>query len=134
MSPASVARRTGAKDVFILRQLEDGRLFNLDGFGRGAGWAGNISVAAAEEPMLHEALQGSLVRKRSGVPFRVFGPYWSSSVAIVPVDTGVVVFGEGSIATCGDQELNEAAVDARNAMHEIPAGKTEADALELRGA
>lgn len=134
MSPSSVAQRTGAKDVFILRRLEDGRLFNLDGFGRGAGWAGNISVAPAEEPMLHEALNGSLVRKRSGVPFRVFGPYWSSSVAIVPVENGVVVFGEGSVASCGDRELNDAAADATNAMHEVPAGKTEADALELRQA
>ena len=134
MSPPSVAQRTGAKDVFILRKLEDGRLFNLDGFGRGAGWAGNISVAPAEEPMLHEALNGNLVRKRSGVPFRVFGPYWSSSVAIVPVENGVVVFGEGSVASCGDRELIDAAVDATNAIHEIPAGKTEADALELRQA
>lgn len=131
MSPSSIAGRTGVTDLFILGRLDDDRLFNFDGFGRGAGWAGNISVAPAEEPMLHEALHGTVVRKRSGVPFRVFGPYWASSVAIVPVADGVVVFGEGTVANRSDNDLIAAANDAIDAARETPAGKKEADELEL---
>ena len=134
MSAAEVAERTGAHDVFILRRIEDQRLFNLDGHGRGSGWAGNITVAPGEEPMLHEAMDGRLVRKNSGVPFRVFGPYWSTSVAIVPVEHGVVVFGGGDVAGCDDAVLTAAASQVMGHVSAVPGGKREADDAELRQA
>lgn len=42
-----IAARLGARDIFVFRRLEDDRLFNIGGVGRGAGWAGNVSVNRA---------------------------------------------------------------------------------------
>jgi hypothetical protein len=134
MSMESISTLSGADDVFVLRQLEDGRLFNLDGFGRGSGWAGNISVALDEEPILHRALQGELVQRQSGVPFRVFGPYWSSAVAAVPVEDGVVVFGGGQVAACDTADLFSLAAEASLTICSVPSDKGEADEAELKQA
>lgn len=129
-----LAARTGAADLFVLSRIDEHRLFNLDGVGRGKGWAGNLSLSTTDEPLLDRASDGgSIVRRRSGVPFRAFGPYWTTNVAIVPAGKALVVFG-GPGLTTADPDLWSAAASAAQAVAGVPAGKDTADRAELEAA
>ncbi len=134
MSMGGHATSVGASDIFVLRALDDGRLFNLDGHGRGAGWAGNISVATDEEPLVHRGVADGFVTRRSGVPFRVFGPYWTTSVAVVAVPGGVVVFGGGSELETQEHILRPIADELSQSVSGVPTAKREADEAELKQA
>jgi hypothetical protein len=129
-----IADRAGASDVFVLRRVAPDRLFNTDGHGRGAGWAGNVSVDPAYEPWVARALEEGLARRTSGVPFRAFGPYWSTDVAAVREEDDLVVFGGGRVSTVADDELRGIAAAARSAATDVAEGKLEADEAEVRQA
>lgn len=119
-----------APDLFVLRRIAPGRLFNVDGRGRGAGWAGNITVDAAAEPLLARVTAGTVLRRRSGVPFRAFGPYWTTEVAVVGVGGDVAVLGGTGAAGPDDERLRALAGAALGAAGAVPAEKVVADELE----
>lgn len=134
MSMEELAVRVGAHDLFVLRHIASDRLFNTDGFGRGAGWAGNVAIDPAFEPWIAGALGSGLVRKHSGVPFRAFGPYWASSVAAVKVGDDLVVFGGGTLSEADDDLVVESAHRASAQAHPVSSEKSEADEAEVRQA
>jgi hypothetical protein len=119
-----------APDLFLLRRIGPGRLFNVDGRGRGAGWAGQVTVDAAAEPLLAGVGAGTVLRRRSGVPFRAFGPYWTTEVAVVGVDGDVAVLGGSGAADLDDRQLRALAAAALAGAAAAPAEKVVADELE----
>ncbi|HEV8648560.1 MAG TPA: hypothetical protein VG276_03965 [Actinomycetes bacterium] len=119
-----------APDLFLLRQIAPGRLFNVDGRGRGAGWAGNVTVDASAEPLLARVTAGTVLRRRSGVPFRAFGPYWTTEVAVVGIGGDMAVLGGTGAAGPDDERLLALAGAALGAAGAVPAEKVVADELE----
>lgn len=132
MSKLSVLAETvGADDLFILHRVDAKRLVNLDGAGRGAGWAGNIDVDPAAEPWVARAFDEGIVRMKSGVPSRVFGPYWASEAAAVALGDNLVLFGGEGTTTPDDQILTEVAREAASRAGQVPVAKQLADELEV---
>jgi len=131
MSLEQVAARLSAVDVFVLHRVGQDRFVNIDGVGRGAGWAGNIDVAPASEPWLTRVHEDGLLRTRYPMPHRVFGPYWSAETAGVSLGDHLVVFGGQGVATTDDQELVGAARSAVAMVEEVPVAKRLADELEV---
>lgn len=131
---AQIAAEAGVQDIFVLRRVAPDRFFNVGGHGRGAGWAGNVSVDPAFEPWFAHATEQQITRKSSGVPFRVFGPYWSSSVAAVAVDGNLVVMGGNGAGEVDEELLMRAARSAAAVPADIPTEKLEADEAEVRQA
>jgi hypothetical protein len=129
-----IAERTGATDIFVLRKVASDRLFNTGGHGRGAGWAGNVSIEPSHEPLVARALEEGLIRRRSGVPFRIFGPYWGSEVAAVEVEDDLIVFGGTGVSERDDTELAEAAAQAAASAHDVATEKVAADEAEVQQA
>lgn len=128
------ADKAGAQDLFVLRRVAPDRLFNTDGHGRGAGWAGNVSVDPAFEPWVARALDEGLARRHSGVPFRVFGPYWATDVAAVAADDDLVVFGGGQIKDRSDEDFRELATQAAERAQAVSEEKLSADEAEVQQA
>lgn len=131
MSLDDIAGRAGASDLFVLDTIEDGRLFNVDGVGRGAGWTGNLTLSPTEEPFLARAVEESVVTVDGPHPGRVFGPYWARRAAAVSHRQGVVVFG-------GDRLVLDPSTLARLAAHAratsarvVRPSKLEADQAEI---
>ncbi|HZA61202.1 MAG TPA: hypothetical protein VE754_05890 [Actinomycetota bacterium] len=131
MTLAALAERIGARDMFVLRFVDEGRLVNVDGFGRGAGWAGNLTVRPDAESWPAEALQAGLLRARSGLPERIFGPYWSTEAVGVATEHGLVVFGGPGMAGKPDELLRQIADEAASRVEEVPVAKRLADELEV---
>lgn len=134
MSMEKLAAQVGSQDLFVLRHIASDRLFNTDGFGRGAGWAGNVAIDPAFEPWIAGALGSGMVRKHSGVPFRAFGPYWATSVAGVKVGDDLVVFGGGTLVETPDDVIIEVAHLASAQARPVSSEKSEADEAEVRQA
>jgi hypothetical protein len=131
LSLSEIAADVGATDLFVLAPVESGRLFNVDGVGRGAGWAGNVSLSPDDEPVLMRAFADLMVTLDSGHPRRVFGPYWARRAATV-VDVGTVVVFGGDHLTSSAELLSEAAAAARRAAtRSISPTKLEADQAEI---
>lgn len=128
---AAVARRAGARDLFVLHRVAPDRLVNLDGFGRGRGWAGNLSVDPAGEPWLSRVLELGLFRARYGFACRIFGPYWSTEAAGVVAGDHVVVFGGGEVDSLDDQILLALAGEAAELAGRVPVARRLADELEI---
>ena len=128
------ASRVHARDVFILRRVSDNRFFNVAGLGRGEGWAGNISIDSAAEPWLSSVLEDGIASRRSGIPFRVFGPYWATEVAGVFTGDVVVVFSGDGVADNPPGLLMEAAEEIAASAYEVSIEKQQADELELQQA
>lgn len=128
------ASRVRARDLFILRRVSDNRFFNVAGLGRGEGWAGNISIDAAAEPWLSSVLEDGVASRRSGIPFRVFGPYWATEVAGVFTGEVVVVFSGNGVADNPPDVLMEAAEEIATSAYEVSIEKQQADELELQQA
>jgi hypothetical protein len=126
-----LARRAGARDLFILHRVASDRFVNLDGSGRGRGWAGNLSIDPSVEPWLSRVLELGLFRARYGFASRIFGPYWAAEAAGVATGDHVVVFGGGEAASVADQELIGLAREAVEAAGRIPVAKRLADELEV---
>lgn len=129
-----VARDAGAKDLFVLTKVEHEHFFNLGGHGRGAGWAGNVTVEAGSEPLIKRALEEGVLRKRSGVPFRVFGPYWANEAAAAVSGDRLIIFGGEGVGDLTDDDLNELARRAAKVAREVPPAKREADEAEVKQA
>lgn len=134
MDASAVAARVGAQDIFVLRRVSPERLFNVGGHGRGAGWAGNVSIEPAFEPWIAASLDGGVNRRRSGVPFRAFGPYWATTVVAVSIPDGLVVFGGDEVAEVSDEDLVAAASELATLPSEIPVEKMRADEAEVQQA
>lgn len=115
----------------MLRRVEPNRFFNLDGHGRGAGWAGNVTIEPSVEPLVSKALSDGVHRKRSGVPFKVFGPYWAKEAAAATSGDDLAVFGGEGVAGLTDDELRAYADRAAAAARPIPKEKTERDEAEV---
>jgi hypothetical protein len=128
---AEIANRLGASDLFVLARVERKRLLNLDGFGRGAGWAGNVNIDQDEEPFLAAADADGLARAQHALPARVFGPYWASEAVAVRAGPHLVVFGGTGVTAHADPELIQAAGDAAALIGETPPSKALADDLEV---
>jgi hypothetical protein len=128
---AELARRAEARDLFVLHRLAPDRFVNLDGFGRGRGWAGNLSVDPAAEPWLTRVLDLGLFRARYGFACRIFGPYWATEAAGVAVGEHLVVMGGGEVASAEDDTLEEVAKQAAEAVGQVPVAKRLADELEV---
>jgi hypothetical protein len=126
-----LAEQVRARDLFVLHRVGPNELVNLDGHGRGAGWAGIVSVDPAAEPLLAGAQRQRLVRHRRAVPARLFGPYWASEAVAVTVENDVVVIGGPGVAEGDDDALRAVARDAAALVAEVPVAKRLADELEV---
>lgn len=134
MELEDTAARLGAKDVFVLRRISTNQFFNVAGFGRGEGWAGNISIDTAAEPWLSSVLSEGFQVRRSGIPFRAFGPYWATEVAGVGAEDTVVVFSGSGVSGTPPETFAEALQEIEVSACEVSIEKQEADELELRQA
>ena len=127
----ATADRLEVDDIFILRRVSETQYANLDGVGRGAGWAGNVVVDPAVEPLLSQAAGTPGVARPTGTGGRVFGPYWKADAAAVGVADYVVIFGGSDISGIGDELLMDAAGDIAWRVGEVAIEKRLADDLEV---
>jgi hypothetical protein len=130
----ALAAEVGARDLFVLRRVEEGRYAHLGGAGRGDGWAGVVELRAADDPEGARAIAGDeVVRLRGNRPVRVFGPYWSTQAAFVPLDHDrlVVLGGLDGDAPAEDAVLLAVAQRAVQAVGEVSPAKRLADELEV---
>ncbi|HEX6208213.1 MAG TPA: hypothetical protein VF058_07645 [Actinomycetota bacterium] len=126
-----IAERLGATDLFVLYRVAPQRLVNVDGHGRGAGWAGNIDLDPSTERWLTAVQEQGLARVSQGMPQRIFGPYWASQAVGVAVGEYVVVLGGRDVANLPDERVRDAAALAVGAVAEVPVAKRLADDLEV---
>jgi hypothetical protein len=126
-----LAKRARATDVFVLHAVTPGRLVNLGGFGRGAGWAGNIEIDPSFEPWIAHALATESGARAGSVPMRLFGPFWAAEEAWVRAGDHLVVFAGAGVSEADPAVLNELARDAVAFASDVPAAKRLADELEL---
>jgi diguanylate cyclase (GGDEF)-like protein len=137
-SAAEIAAAAGATDLFVFRRVERRRFAHVGGVGRGAGWAGIVEIGVEQEPFVDSALSaGSIVRRFEQEPFHIFGPYYASAVAVVPLTPDVfVVFGSpaDTISDVSDPDLRELASYASEALREVEPAKRLADELETLNA
>ncbi len=127
----ALAEELGVTDLFLFEPVAAGRLVNVEGHGRGKGWAGNIEVEPEAEPWLAEALERGMARMSFGFPTRAFGPYWASEATAVWTGEHLVVFGGEGTAALDDDRLRAAARRAGSVAAEIPVAKRLADDLEV---
>ncbi len=120
------------EDMLVFEHVDDG-FGLLGGRGRGAGWAGQVRLDAAESSLVAQAWQaGHTVRQQGEEPSHVAGPYHARYSAAVPVGHGhVVVFGSREPITKLDSDLLRAAIAAVDGTAGVPAEKLLADELEL---
>lgn len=133
-----IAAAAGAADLFLFRKVGDARFAHIGGVGRGEGWAGIVEVGLAEEQFLAAALDaGPVTRHAQNDAWHVFGPYYSSSVAVVTVSQDVfAVFGarKERRPEASDTELLKLATLASDALSEVAPAKKLADELEVLNA
>jgi hypothetical protein len=127
----ALARRAGARDLFVLHRVARDRFVNLDGYGRGRGWAGNVTVDPAAEPWLSRVLELGLFRARYGFACRIFGPYWATEAVGVVAGDHVVVLGGSEVASLEDETLVALARDAAEMAGREPVARRLADELEI---
>jgi hypothetical protein len=127
----NVATKVGATDVFVLYRVTDRRLVNVDGHGRGAGWAGNIDLDPTAEGWLAEVEESGIARVSHGMPRRIFGPYWAAEAAGVVTGDYLVVFGGPGTAEAPEDLVRAAASLAASSVDEVPVAKRLADDLEV---
>lgn len=126
-----LAANLGAKDLFVFHLLSDQRMVNLDGWGRGSGWAGNVCLDPDTEKFLATALENGSAHVGPGSPTRVFGPYWAEEATAVRIDGHIVALGGEGVATLTPEAINQAAAEAIAQVTEVRANKQLADRLEL---
>ena len=128
---SATAERLGAVDVFVLQRVSDGQFVNLAGAGRGAGWAGNITLDPTADPWLAEGRgQGSPSRHRGDIR-RLFGPFWSTEAVLANVGEFAVVFSGPGVADLDDETVMDEAGQIAWSVGEVPTEKRLADELEL---
>jgi hypothetical protein len=129
----AAAAAVGAVDLFVLRRVGGDQFVHFGGSGRGAGWAGIVEVAAGESDALSSSLATrSPTRLVNDGNESVFGPYYATAAAFVPVTNDVVVvFGfEATPEAASDEALQAAATMAADAVGDVTPAKQLADALE----
>lgn len=125
-----IAGTAGATDLFALRKLSDLCYFNVGGVGRGEGWAGNLALDPAAEPMLDRAAASGFEFTRGSHLRRIFGPYWAVAAALVSDGGSIVVFG-GDHLTTDQSVLTELAGQTMATVGDVPPTKLEADEAEI---
>lgn len=134
-SVEELAAAVGARDLLVLRQIAPGRFLQIGGAGRGAGWAGSIELALADEPDLRTALdQRRTVRWESPTARRILGPYHAAHAALVPVDHDVAVLFGSPEPLATDDDLGPAATAAVGLVGAVTPAKRLADELEVLSA
>ena len=126
-----IAAKVGAVDLFVLYRVAVRRLVNVDGHGRGAGWAGNIDLDPTAEGWLEEVEEHGISRVSHGMPRRIFGPYWATEAVGVAIGDYLVVFGGPGTAEASEDLVHEAATLAASSVDEVPVAKRLADDLEV---
>ena len=121
----------GVEDVLVVAVAGQTALI-AGGIGRGADWAGTV-LSLENEPLLLDALGAQHpLRQESHESQRVVGPFWSRSVALVPVsDTGCVVFSSSSTLLVSDESLRWAALGAAVRFEQPPLDAVLDDEREL---
>lgn len=130
-TPEEVAAHLDLTDIFALRRVSDEQLVNLAGAGRGAGWAGNISVNSEREPLIAEAMASGDVVHHVGQSGRIFGPYWTESAAVLSMGDFIFVLGGPGVSTHDDETLFAAMGELAWSIGDVPAEKRLADELEV---
>jgi diguanylate cyclase (GGDEF)-like protein len=130
-SLADAAAAAAVTDVLVFRQVAPGRLVHLGGLGRGAGWAGNIELTAAD---VVAALGGHIARfEADSGTMHIVGPYYAKSAALVPVNADVYVVAgnrEHRIST-DDDALRALGELATSVVGAVSPAKALADELEV---
>jgi hypothetical protein len=128
---AALAGSVGATDMFVMRFVAADQLVNLDGYGRGSGWAGNICMDPTSEPWLTDLLRSSVSSHRSAVPSLLFGPYWSAEAVGQVVGDYVVIMSGSGVTSVDGPTVARAAYAAAATVGEISTAKRLADELEV---
>lgn len=126
-----LAAEIGAVDLFVFHVLSDERMVNLDGWGRGSGWAGNVCLDPETERFLASAMDTGIARMGPGSPTRVFGPYWAEEAVAVRKNGHVVAMGGPGIADLPEERIAETADKAVSAVEEVRTTRRLADKLEI---
>lgn len=126
-----LAAEVGARDVFVFHVLSDERMVNLDGWGRGSGWAGNICLDPETEPFLASAMENGRAAVGPGSPTRIFGPYWADEAVAIRLNGHVVALGGQGVTSLPPETLSRAADRAVDEVSEVTPKKKLADKLEL---
>ena len=134
MNLEHTAARVGARDLFVLRRVAQDRFFNVAGFGRGDGWAGNISIDTVSEPWLSSVVTNGIESRRSGIPFRAFGPYWTTEVVGVNAGDALIVISGDGVTDAPREALMDVASEIAASACEVSIEKREADEMELKQA
>ncbi len=127
----ALATEVGASDVFVFHVLSEDRIVNLDGWGRGSGWAGNICLDPETEVFLAEALAHRVARLGPGSPTRVFGPYWAEEAVAILVDSHIVALGGDGVTLLTDARVTETARRAVDSIRDVRASQRLAARLEI---
>jgi diguanylate cyclase (GGDEF)-like protein len=127
-----VADALGVNDLLVVERDADG-LRLIGGVGRGAGWAGTVQTRLTDEPLAARALtNGRPVHVNEAEPVRIFGPYWASHAALVPVgDDHLAIAGAAEAIRMADGELLRHAAEAVAAVDGVSPAKLLADELEV---
>lgn len=126
-----VASEVGAVDIFVFHMLSEDRLVNLDGWGRGSGWAGNVCLSPETETFLASALDGDIVRIGPGSPTRIFGPYWAEEAIALRLDGHVVALGGEGVTGLSDDEVKVTAAKAVETIRDVRTSQRLAANLEI---
>ena len=130
-----LARAVDAEDLLVLRQVSPGRLLQIGGAGRGAGWAGSLELRLDEEPALRVALEAQRVlRWDAPEASPVVGPYYARSAALVPLDHDLAVLLGGDRPLPEDAALLDVARAAAAVVGRVSPAKRLADELEVLSA
>jgi len=131
----NIARRTGVRDIFILRRVEGDRFVHVGGAGRGEGWAGLSEIRLNDNASARRAYdENRLVMSEDPSGMHVYGPYWSTWAAFAPVSHDVmVIFGGrmGNEEAIDGARLTSAAVEAAEGVEAVSPAKRLADELEI---
>ena len=132
-SPAleTLAADTGASDIFVFHLLSEHQIVNLDGWGRGSGWAGNICLDPETESFLADVLAAGIARIGPGSPMRVFGPYWAEEAVAFRTDGHVVAIGGTGVTQLTDRVIAETAERAVASVRDVRASQRLAARLEI---
>ena len=130
----AVARRqpeTAPDDLLVFEHV-DGTFQLIGGAGRGASWAGIVSLPDDGSLVAQAWARGTPQRLGGPRALHVAGPYHARNAVAIPVgDRHVVVLGSSEPIVRRDADLVRMAADAVDRTHGVPADKLLADELEL---
>lgn len=127
----TLAAGTGASDIFVFHILSEHRIVNLDGWGRGSSWAGNICLDPETESFLANVLIDGIARLGPGSPTRVFGPYWAEEAVGFRTDGHVVAIGGAGVTQLSERRIAETADRAVASVRDVRASQRLAARLEI---